>query len=193
MWFLGIDLAGSEKQKTGVCLLNEGLIVKTWVFYPNEEILKLVKSLDKKVRIIAIDAPLSLPSGRETIDDRNGPHFRQCDRDLRKLGIPFFPITLGPMRLLTKRGMELKEKLEKDFVVIETYPGGSADLLGLPRSKNIQGLTYGLRRMGVRGIRKEISRDEADAILSALASKAFAEKRAKIIGDRKEGQIVLCQ
>jgi predicted nuclease with RNAse H fold len=91
MWFLGIDLAGSEKQKTGVCLLNEGLIVKTWVFYPNEEILKLVKSLDKKVRIIAIDAPLSLPSGRETIDDRNGPHFRQCDRDLRKLGIPFFP------------------------------------------------------------------------------------------------------
>jgi len=61
--------------------------------------------------LIAIDAPLNLPPGRKSLDDKNGEHFRPCDRELQKRGIRFFPITLGPMRSLTQRGIDLKKKI----------------------------------------------------------------------------------
>ena len=75
-----------------------------------------------------------MPKGRKSIDKRDGNHFRECDIKLRKEGIRFFPITLGPMRKLTKRGMKLKRKLEKMGVgVFEGFPGASYDRLGVPR------------------------------------------------------------
>ena len=53
------------------------------------------------------------------------------------MGIKPFPITLGPMRKLTVRGIHLKNILEtKNFTVIETYPGGGQDVLGIPQENN---------------------------------------------------------
>ena len=53
---------------------------------------------------------------------------------LLTMKIKFFPITLGPMRQLTLRGLALKEKLEKvGLRVFETYPGAVQDLWGIPR------------------------------------------------------------
>jgi len=192
-FYLGVDLAGSEKQKTGICLLNERLEAKTWIVYPDKDLIRKIQEFQRKVKIIAIDAPLSLPRGRKNMDHRDSHHFRECDLELRRLGIKFFPITLGPMRQLTKRGIALKKMLEKKFQVIETYPGGSADLLGVPRSKNAKGLVRRLQRMGVKIEGKNLSRDELDAILCALAAKAFAEGTALILGDADEGEIVLTQ
>lgn len=192
-FYLGVDLAGSEKRKTGVCLLSEQLEGKTWTVYTDEELLRKMKGFQRKVKIIAVDAPLSLPPGRKDINQKNFHHFRRCDLELRRLGIKFFPITLGPMRQLTKRGMGLKEKLRKDYQVIETYPGGSADILGLPRSKNVKGLVRGLQKMGVKMGRGKRSRDELDAILCALAAKAYAEGSAIVLGNSDEGEIILAR
>ena len=88
---VGVDLAGSPRRATGVCVLR-GNQVWSKVAFDDEEILEAIKLSEPD--IVPIDAPLSLPPGRQTIHDRTGEHFRPCDRGLQQLGIRFFPITL---------------------------------------------------------------------------------------------------
>jgi predicted nuclease with RNAse H fold len=44
----------------------------------------------QKFQFIYIDAPLTLPHGRNSLEVRNEHHFRECDLLLRKRGIKFF-------------------------------------------------------------------------------------------------------
>ncbi len=127
---MSIDLAGSPKQNTGISYNCEDVRVHS--VKKDEEILKIIERVEPDV--VGIDAPLTLPKGRASIEDNNGIHFRECDVKLKELGIRFFPITLGPMRQLVKRGMKLREKIkEMGIKAVEIYPGASLDLLGLPR------------------------------------------------------------
>ena len=120
-----------------------------------------IEALAARVRpdLIVVDAPLNLPPGRRSFADRNGEHYRPCDRELRARGIPFFPITLGPMRSLTLRGIALKGNLEKrGFRVLEMYPGGAQDVWGIPRAKrDAAGLRRGLERLGARGLGRKLA------------------------------------
>src|SRR2546427_3740748 len=128
---LGIDLAGSPRRPTGLCLLR-GLSAQTHVAFSDEDILNTVQQAQPD--LVPIDAPLSLPKGRKTIHDRAGEHFRDCDRELQRRGIRFFPVTLGPMRMLTERGLELQAKIRgMGYRVIECYPGAAQDVWGIPR------------------------------------------------------------
>jgi hypothetical protein len=97
---VGIDLAGSRRRPTGVCLLR-GLRAHTHIAFSDEDILNLVHQAQPD--LVPIDAPLSLPKGRRTIHDRSGEHFRDCDRELqrRRIGIGVgvelpFPLLLAP-------------------------------------------------------------------------------------------------
>ena len=108
MSVVGIDLAGTEKRQTGFCILDK-MKAYTTVVYTDKEIIDKIKEV--KPKIITIDAPLSLPKGRKSIEERTNIHLRECDRELLKRGIKFFPITLGPMRKLTTRGIRLKKIL----------------------------------------------------------------------------------
>jgi len=72
----GIDLAGVPHRPTGLCILK-GLKAKTALLYSDEEILNYIQN--EKPDLVAIDAPLSLPPGRKSIDERSGTHFRPCD------------------------------------------------------------------------------------------------------------------
>ena len=120
MNILGIDLAGSEKRPTGIAYFQNKKII-TRIVYTDKEILSLTKNFSE----IFIDAPLSLPKGRESLEINNGIHFRECDMKLRNLKIKFFPLTLGSMRMLTKRAINLKLILEKENKrVYEVFPGG---------------------------------------------------------------------
>lgn len=145
--------------------------------------------------LVGIDAPLSLPRGRPSLESRGPPHFRQCDEELRALGIRFFPLTLGPMRLLTARGLRLAERLRKDgYPVIETYPGGAQDVLGLPRkSVGEAALTRALVRFGFRGRleRELLTHDELDAMLCAYTAREHRRGRSLVLGDPAEGELVL--
>jgi len=134
---VGLDLAGVESRPTGLCVFK-GLTAETFLVYTNEEIVK--KTEESKPKIVAIDAPLSLPAGRKSIEQRTKVHLRECDKELLKRRIKFFPVTLGPMRKLTSRGITLRTILEdKHFKVIEVYPGGAQDILRIPRKQ--QGLS----------------------------------------------------
>jgi predicted nuclease with RNAse H fold len=191
---MGIDLAGSPRRPTGICRLR-ALKATTQVAYSDKEILE---SFIDGIQLVAIDAPLSLPRGRCCL--RNDctcagiSHFRECDLALREMGIRFFPITLGPMRMLTERGMQLKARLEKEgFAVMEAFPGGAQDILGMPRQKDPGGLRRSLKRYGISGDvgKRGISVHELDAITCALVARLHVQGKSLVIGDPREGQMIM--
>ncbi len=190
MKVIGIDLAGVETRPTGFCILDKKLNAETFVVYTDKEIIQRISEI--KPEIIAIDAPLALPKGRKSLKERNNIHLRECDRQLLKMGIKFFPITLGPMRKLTERGIKLRKFLEKRFKVIETYPGAAQDILKIPRKqKGIEKLKKGLMKLGIKGIENSISNDELDAVTCALVGKLYLDKNYLPIGDPKEVLMIL--
>lgn len=186
----GIDLAGVSHRPSGCCLLD-GLKADTKLLYTDEEILDWVRK--EKPELIAIDAPLTLPPGRKSIDERTDSHYRPCDTELRQRKIPFFPITLGPMRVLTKRGIILREILEDEgFRVVEIYPGGAQDIWHIPRAKrSLSGLRDGLRKLGILNLKKTCSDHELDAASGALVGLQFLQGKAEVYGDFKSGAIIM--
>jgi len=191
MIVIGIDLAGSEKRNTGICVLNENLEANCFVVHTNKEILKLIEKF--KPDLIAIDAPLSLPKGRKSLDEKEKIHFRECDRKLLELGIKFFPITLGPMRVLTKRGIKLRKFLEKKgYKVIEVYPGATQDILKIARkSVSLKKLRNGLKKLGIKIEKRKLTHDELDAITAAFTGYLHLKGKTISLGDEKEGVIVI--
>ncbi len=187
----GIDLAGSYRRPTGIAFLKNWQVIRVKEVYLDEDIISEIR--DMRPKLIGIDAPLTLPRGRRGVEDREGPKFRLCDLELRERGIKFFPVTLGPMRSLTLRGIMLKEKLEKlNYQVVEVYPGATQDILGIPRkSRGLSLLREGLRRLGVRGVREDLSGDELDAITAAITVQLYLEGKAEFIGDPTEGLILI--
>jgi uncharacterized protein len=167
--------------------------VRASVAHSDEEIRELVTRV--RPRLIVIDAPLSLPRGRRTIEDRSGPHLRECDRELLRRHIRFFPLTLGPMRMLTVRGMRLAAEFrELGHPVVEGYPGASQDLLGIPRKQaGLLSLRRGLLRLGLGGdLRKPgLTHDELDAVTIAWVGRKHLAGQTLVIGDPAEGQMVL--
>jgi predicted nuclease with RNAse H fold len=190
---VGVDLAGSPRRATGLCLLRSDGRCRTAVLFTDHEIFEAIRSAAPA--LVGIDAPLSLPRGRRTLSDRSAPHFRSCDLELRARRIPFFPMTLGPMRMLTRRGIRLRRRLENAGVrVIETYPGGAQDVWGMPRKqRGVERLRRALRRAGLYGDveHRNVSHDELDAATAALVATFHLLGRTEIVGDPAEGQIVL--
>ena len=188
---VGIDLAGSPNRNTGVCALRGLTVTSIDTLHTDQEILDFIERV--KPDLIAIDAPLSLPPGRKSLEERNTEHFRPSDRELMKRGIRFFPITLGPMRLLTARGIRLKKALVwRGYAVIEIYPGAAQDILGIPRKQHSMArLRRGLERSGLKGLKKGMNGDELDAATGALVGRMYLKGKAEVLGDFKSGAIIV--
>jgi uncharacterized protein len=189
MSIVGLDLAGVETRPTGFCFLMD-MTVDTCVIYTDKEIRE--KILKSRPRVIAIDAPLCLPPGRKSLEERTGNHLRESDRELLKKGIKFFPLTLDPMRKLTLRGIYLKSVLaSEDFRVIEAYPGGAQDVLGIPRKQHsIDKLKEGLEKLGIKGLSSQMSHHELDALTCAYVGKLLLDGKAVIYGASNEGIVM---
>lgn len=178
---VGIDLAGSPRRPTGLCVLR-GQTAETYVVFSDDEILDVVRRAQPT--LVPIDAPLSLPKGRRTIHDRSGEHLRECDRALLFRGIRFFPVTLGPMRMLTERGPALKKGLTAiDYQAMECYPGAAQDLWRIPRQHQDRlGLLTGLRKLGLRSLKQSATSDELDAATAALVGRWFLFGQGVLLG-----------
>lgn len=189
MLVVGLDLAGVEGRPSGLCVLK-GMKAETSRVYSDDEVLKRIE--ESEPEIVAIDAPLSLPCGRESIEQRTNVHLRECDKELLRRGIKFFPVTLGPMRKLTSRGISLKRTLEnKRFRVIEVYPGGAQDILGIPRKqRGLNRLLAGLKKAGVRGLNSRMSDHELDAVTCALVGKLHLEGKSVMYGTSEQAIIM---
>lgn len=188
---VGIDLAGSPRRWTGVCTMEGRRVHACAAVQVDRDIIALVEAAAPD--LVVIDAPLRLPPGRRSLDDRNGEHFRPCDRELLRRGIKFFPITLGPMRMLTERGIRLRRKLERwGIPALEMYPGGAQDVWNIRRKQHGLGhLRRGLRRLGIAGITDDMSHDELDAVSGAYVGVLYLKGRAELIGDEQTGGILL--
>ena len=188
---VGIDLAGSPKRNTGICTLKKNRITLCSIIHTDQEILEYIEKANPV--LITVDAPLHLPPGRKSIEDKNGEHFRPCDRELLRRGIRFFPITLGPMRLLTKRGIHLKRTLNRrGYRVVEVYPGAAQDLWKIGRKQDgLSKLRKGLQRLGIKGLHQEMSGDELDAVTAALVGQWFLNRKAEVLGNFRRGAIII--
>jgi hypothetical protein len=192
---VGIDLAGVETRPTGFCVFDENLKAQTCLLHSNKQIIDMVEQVSPKV--VSIDAPLALPRDRPSLSAKykNRSHLRECDKALLKMGIRFFPITLGPMRKLTQRGIKLRKILEaKGFKVIESFPGASQDLLGMPRKqKGLEKLRQALIKYGIRGdVEKKVASDhELDAATSALVGLLYLKGNYTAVGDPEEMLMIL--
>jgi hypothetical protein len=189
MSVVGLDLAGVEDRPTGLCILKD-MKAETSLAYSDEEILKTIEGI--RPEIVAIDAPLSLPTGRGSMEQRTNVHLRECDKELRQRGIRFFPITLGPMRKLTTRGIKLREILEnKHFRVIEVYPGGAQDILRIPRKQQgLEKLRAGLENLGINGLNDRMSDHELDAVTCAFVGKLFLEGKSVTYGSSEQAIVM---
>jgi uncharacterized protein len=189
MSIVGLDLAGVQTRPTGFCHLLR-MKAQTRLLYNDMEIVE--KTLSCQPQIVAIDAPLCLPPGRKTIEERTSLHLRESDRQLLKMGIKLFPITLGPMRKLTVRGIQLKSILEAEKLhVIEAYPGGAQDVLGIPRKQQgLEKLRVSLEKLGIEGLSSQMSDHELDAATCAYVGKLFLEGKAVTYGAVNQGIVM---
>jgi len=165
---------------------------RTEVLHTDEEV--VAKTVAARPRVVSIDAPLFLPLGRASLETKGPPHLRECDKELLRMKIKFFPISLGPMRMLTARGMRLRSVFEKERLeVIESFPGAIQDILGMPRKQaGIDKLERALRRYGVSWKKKaRLTGDELDGITSALVGLMYARNDYHAIGDPREGLMIL--
>lgn len=174
-----------------MCVLKGNRITSYATVFTDKEISEIVRK--SQPDIIAIDAPLNLPPGRKTLEDRNGEHFRPCDRELLRRGIRFFPITLGPMRSLTKRGILLKNRFRRQgFKVIEIYPGAAQDVWGIPRKQfGLGRLRRGLEMLGIQGLEHGMNGDELDAVSGAVVGRMYLRDKAEVLGNFRQGAIVV--
>jgi len=119
---VGIDLAGSPKNPTGICVLRDK--AETKLVYTDEEIIEEVKKA--KPEVVAIDAPLWLS---------NGP-WRLCEILLMKRGFRPLSLLLPSMRLLALRAKKLADVFRKDGIeVIEVFARASEKILGIKKEK----------------------------------------------------------
>ena len=78
--------------------------------------------------------------------------------------------------------------------MVEGYPGGAQDILGLPRKKAGVGLLQkALREEGLGGDldRRPLTHDELDAVTIAWVGWSFRHGHGVLIGDPTEGLMLL--
>lgn len=194
---VGIDLTGSETRASGWALLENGT-AQTQKVLSNHQ---LIEETSKQTpAVISIDAPLSLPAGRISVfdDDPGRKQYgitRECERLMAKRGIRSYPPLIQSMQKLTQRGIYLAGEFRKlGYEVIEGYPGGTQDLLGIPRKrKSLEGLVKGLQAFGIKGTydQKGVSHDEIDAITAALVGYFYLAGKYERLGNEAEGYLII--
>jgi len=152
---VGIDLA--VRRPTAVVALRGCEVFYMGLAGEDGEVLR-VASLARP-RVVAIDAPLSLPEG--------GRGLRDVEVELRRRGYKLLPPLMGPMRLLTERGVRLSQALGAE--VVEVHPLTSLRAMGLSRRRVAEwlGVEHG---------------DLVDAAAAALTALAYLQGRYERIG-----------
>ena len=193
---VGIDLSGSEKRTSGICIL-QGEKAHLSMARTDEEIIS--KTINAKPEIISIDSPLSLPKGRccanDTCECRKYGIVRECERILKRRGINVYPCLINSMQKLTTRGIKLSGIFEKQgYVVIESYPGAAQDILRFPRKRiNPKELEIDLTNIGIKPFsdKEIITHDQIDALTSALVGYFYLVGEYEAIGSIEENYLII--
>jgi predicted nuclease with RNAse H fold len=187
---VGIDLAAKQQRDTGICILSSRACLK--LVREDEAIFNEIKAAKPKPKLIAIDAPLTMPVGRCCFKQdckcrTQGKNLRQADKELISKGYRVFPPGFAWMKDLTERGVKLRERLEKYRVkVIEVHPRSS--LLAL--NWNEANVNEYLWKKGYREVKVK-NKHEFDALICAITALLYLDGKTIQIGNKEEGQIVI--
>jgi predicted nuclease with RNAse H fold/dephospho-CoA kinase len=194
---LGVDLVAAETRASGWALLSDSTVV-TGLVRSDTEVMELLERT--RPDLVSIDAPLSLPKGRVSVEDSDPGryHFgitRACERILFRRGVRVYPALIRSMQGLTRRGMGLAQALRaRGIPVIESFPGAAQDILQIPRKhEGLDLLKQGIKDFGIDGdfTRPEVTHDEIDAITSALVGVFFWENRYEALGNETEDFLIV--
>ena len=207
--FFGVDLTSTEA-KPSACL---GLDSRSQLVYlgfltKNKDIVALLGFYSPEV--IAIDAPLSLPVGLCCLEEgcpcqpKSFGKNRQCDRELRRQGIPCYPTTKKTfIKDLIYRGIELKTSISREMKqagkVIEVYPFASkVRLFGktVPRKTAKQGMSFLREELGeilpaLKPYSDMFDHDLGDAAVAAYTALLYHQNRVEALGSSGEGLIFI--
>jgi len=207
--FLGIDLTSTEA-KPSACLGldNKSQLVYLGFLTKNRDIVALVNFYSP--RVIAIDAPLSLPLGLCCLEESCPckPEFprknRQCDQELRQQGIPCYPTSKKTfIKDLIYRGIELKTSIGREAKqagqVLEVYPFASkVRLFGktVPQKTTKQGMSFLRDKLGeiLPGLKPYLDvfdHDLCDAAVAAYTALLCHQNRVEALGNSEEGLIFI--
>ena len=197
---LGIDLASLPHRETGVALLRHGRLELLSRAAGDDEILAFV-AMAGPHPTLAINAPLTRPTGRCCLDDdcpcRHDPgtRSRQLERDLLHVRIPILATAL--IKVLARRGFGLAATLHAHgYQPLEVYPYATLRLLDLPA----QGKRTALGRRRIHAALQPLipgldhpdaSEHGLDAVVCALTAQLWQQGRTIAVGDPLEGQMII--
>ncbi len=201
---VGVDLAGAPAygaKRPGVVglaavrarLRGLRVVEVTAGRLDDDAVLAFVRRHD--ARVIAIDAPLSLPRGRCCANPacacaRFGI-VREAERELVRRGHRPYWTLLPSMVPLTLRGVALRRRLEAEGRrVVEVFPGAVRDVLAVSRADDRE-LVRTLRGLGLRGLPDGLPRDAVDAVAAAWVGALRLRGACEAVGSPDEGQIWL--
>ena len=207
MSVLGVDLRASSKKPSSIAVLDtQSHLTELGSFYEDSELTKLVDDL--RPDLVAIGAPLNLPSGfccldqtcdcRFSVSDRKG---RLLELQLAKMGISCFYTNKGSIiRDLIYRGIHLSEILrESGHDVIEVYPHATKMLLfgdKVPPKNSAISVSYMIGHLtplvsGMERDADDLDRNSCAAIINAYTGQLHAQSKTDVLGDPEEGILVL--
>jgi predicted nuclease with RNAse H fold len=179
MRIMGIDLAGLEKNDTGICIYDgEGKNAIVKVVHTDDEIITEVDRANPS--LICIDAPLTMPEGGA---------MRKCDTALRAYGA--LPPLMGGMRYLTERGVKLYKVLAPKYRITEVFTTATAKILGFYSTEPLKRQKALLER-GIGGDvqKRKLNKDEIDAVVAAITGQLYVDGKAREVGG-DDGKIVI--
>lgn len=144
------------------------------------------------VKIVFIDAPLSLPIVYKDQSLGQNYFYREADQDLKAMS----PMFLGG---LTARAMRLKAHLiEKDYTIHEVYPGQLAKHLNLPKDlyKKDKAAINSLSGRLEQEFQLELAKmpenwHQFDALLAYISGLRFLRQEHLSFGQAQEGVIII--
>lgn len=191
---VGIDYGSKMAGTTVIAALNEhaqivftqsqkkkdaDLMIQTWL-------------AAHPIKVVFIDAPLSLPMVYQTPSPEGNYFYRKADQDLRAMS----PMFLGG---LTARAMRLKANLSlQKCQLYEVYPGHLAKHLSLPPDlykkdkSNIPALTKQLvDNFSLHLAKIPENWHQFDALLAYISGLRFAKQEHLTFGELPEGLIII--
>ena len=202
--FLGIDLT-STAARPSACLGLDDKLQLVYLGFAGEDSDIIAMANLYSPRVIAIDAPLSLPLGLCCLEEscgcqpKSGRRSRQCDQELRQQGIPCYPTSKKSfIKSLIYRGMELRDKLcQQGFQTIEIYPYASKVRLfgkAILRKSTLQGIA--LLKAQLENILHCLEpylggfdHNLCDAAVAAYTAFLYCQNRVDALGSSEEGLI----
>jgi len=202
----GIDLTSTAVKPTACLALDtEGQLIYFGFLATDADIIS-VQNLYSP-RVIAIDAPLSLPLGMCCLEKScpcrpsSGEKNRKCDRELRRYGIPCYPTTKETfIKELIYRGISLKNKLcHQGFRVIEVYPYATKIRLfgkAIPPKTTREGIAFLKRELAnllpsFSPYLHLFDHNLCDAAMAAYTGLLCHENITEALGDGEEGLIFI--